>query len=98
MNGALAQYGGTSLSAPIFVGAYARVQAANNARLGFPASWMYKYGAQHAPAFNDVTSSSHGGYSAAPGWDYTTGFGSFDVTAAAAFTRVTSKSPRRLLP
>jgi subtilase family serine protease len=101
VNGALAQYGGTSLAAPIFVSAYARIQAANNARLGFPASWLYKYGAQQASAFNDVTSGSNGGYSAAPGWDYTTGFGSFDVTAAAAFTRpaiVVTLTPAMVAP
>jgi hypothetical protein len=34
-----------------------------------------------------VTSGSNGAYSAAPGWDYTTGFGSFDVAATALLTR-----------
>ena len=90
VNGASAQYGGTSLAAPIFVGAYARIQTANNARLGFPASWIYKYGAQQAQPFHDVTSGSNGAYSAAPGWDYTTGFGSFDVAGATAFTQIPS--------
>jgi subtilase family serine protease len=101
VNGAAAQYGGTSLAAPIFVGAYARIQAANNARLGFPATWLYKYGANHASAFNDVTSGSNGAYGAVPGWDYTTGFGSFDVSAAAAFTRPTinvAVSPGTVVP
>lgn len=101
VNGGSAQYGGTSLAAPIFVGAYARIQTTNNARLGFPASWIYKYGAQAAAAFHDVTSGSNGGYSAGPGWDFTTGFGSFDVTAAAAFTRPTidiAASPTNVAP
>jgi subtilase family serine protease len=87
VNGQLHQYGGTSLASPLFVGSWARIQSANNARLGFPASWIYSYGTQNTPAFHDVTSGSNGDYSAATGWDYTTGFGSFDVAATAQFTR-----------
>ncbi|MBI4694523.1 MAG: Ig-like domain repeat protein [Gammaproteobacteria bacterium] len=87
VNGASAQYGGTSLAAPIFTAAWARIQAANDARLGFPAAWLYKYGAQHAAAFRDVVAGANGVYSAAPGWDYASGFGSFDVAATALFTR-----------
>ncbi len=89
VNGQLQQYGGTSLASPLFVGSWARIQSANNARLGFPASWIYSRGAQNTPAFRDVTSGSNGGYSAAAGWDYTTGFGSFDVAATALLTRST---------
>ncbi|MEX3630399.1 MAG: hypothetical protein VB138_14060 [Burkholderia sp.] len=35
------QYGGTSLSAPIFAGLLARLQTQNNNRLGFPARGLY---------------------------------------------------------
>lgn len=97
VNGQLQQYGGTSLASPLFVGSWARIQSANNARLGFPATWIYSHGAQNTPAFHDVTSGSNGGYSAAIGWDYTTGFGSFDVAATALLTRSTvtvSASPK----
>jgi len=87
VNGNWAQYGGTSLASPLFVGAWARIQSANHARLGFPASWIYSRGAQHTSAFHDVTSGTNGDYSAAGGWDYTTGFGSFDVAATAGLTR-----------
>ncbi|MHB8535748.1 MAG: protease pro-enzyme activation domain-containing protein [Sulfuricaulis sp.] len=100
VNGALAQYGGTSLASPLFVGSWARIQSANNARLGFPASWIYSRGAQNTPAFHDVTSGTNGGYSAATGWDYTTGFGSFDVAATALLTRSTvtvSASPKSVI-
>jgi pseudomonalisin len=97
VNGGNQQWGGTSLASPIFAGAWARIQTANNARLGFPASWIYSRGAQHTTAFHDVTSGSNGGYSAAAGWDYTTGFGSFDVAATVLLTRstlvVTASSP-----
>ncbi len=100
VNGALAQYGGTSLASPLFVGSWARIQTANNATLGFPAAWIYSYGAQHTPAFQDVTTGSNGGYSASAGWDYTTGFGSFDVAATALLTRssvTVSASPTTIL-
>jgi pseudomonalisin len=100
VNGQSAQYGGTSLASPLFVGSWARIQSANNAKLGFPASWIYSYGAQHTSAFHDVTSGSNGGYSAAAGWDYTTGFGSFDVAATALLTRsavTVSASPKSVI-
>ncbi|WP_189799687.1 Ig-like domain-containing protein, partial [Sulfuricella sp. T08] len=96
VNGQLQQYGGTSLASPLFVGSWARIQSANHARLGFPASWIYSRGAQNTPAFHDVTSGSNGGYGATTGWDYTTGFGSFDVAATALLTQsavIISASP-----
>ncbi|MHB8744470.1 MAG: Ig-like domain repeat protein, partial [Sulfuricaulis sp.] len=89
VNGSLAQYGGTSLASPLFVASWARIQSTNKAKLGFPATWIYSHGAQNTPAFHDVTSGTNGGYSATVGWDYTTGFGSFDVAATAALTRST---------
>ena len=96
VNGSSQQWGGTSLASPLFVGSWARIQSANNARLGFPATWIYSHGAQNTPAFQDVTSGSNGGYSATAGWDYTTGFGSFDVAATTLLTQssvVVSASP-----
>jgi pseudomonalisin/xanthomonalisin len=100
VNGQSQQWGGTSLSSPLFVGGWARIQSANNARLGFPATWIYSRGAQNTPAFHDVTSGSNGAYSAATGWDYTTGFGSFDVAATALLTRssmAVSASPATII-
>jgi pseudomonalisin/xanthomonalisin len=87
VNGSNSQYGGTSLASPLFVGSWARIQTANNAKLGFPASWIYSHGAQMTPAFHDVISGSNGDYSATTGWDYTTGYGSFDVAATALLTQ-----------
>jgi subtilase family serine protease len=89
VNGTTAQYGGTSLASPLFVASWARIQANNNARLGFPAGWIYSHGAQMTPAFQDVTSGSNGDYSATTGWDYASGFGSFDVAATAVLTQST---------
>jgi pseudomonalisin len=100
VNGQSQQYGGTSLASPLFVGSWARIQSANNARLGFPASWIYSHGAQNTPAFRDVTSGNNVGYNATAGWDYTTGFGSFDVAATAMLTRSTvtvSASPKSVI-
>jgi subtilase family serine protease len=87
VNGTNQQFGGTSLASPIFVGSWLRIQSANNARLGFPATWIYSQGLQGTPAYHDVTSGSNGDFSAGPGWDFTTGFGSFNVAATSLLTR-----------
>jgi xanthomonalisin len=71
--------GGTSLAAPIFTGFWARIQAAHGNTLAFPASTLYAGAAAHPTWFHDVTSGNNGFYSAAAGWDYTTGFGSLQV-------------------
>ena len=100
VNGTWQQYGGTSLASPLFVSSWARIQSANNAKLGFPATWIYSRGVQNTTAFHDVTSGTNGGYSAAAGWDYTTGFGSFDVASTALLTRSTvtvSASPKSVI-
>jgi xanthomonalisin len=79
VNGSLAQYGGTSLSSPLFVGFWARMIAAKGTTIGFAAPKLY---ALPSTAFHDVTSGSNGGETAAPGWDYTTGFGSIIMNKA----------------
>jgi xanthomonalisin len=81
VNGSPAQYGGTSLSSPLFVGFWARMIAAKGTGIGFAAPKLYQL---PASAFHDVTSGNNGGESAAPGWDYTTGFGSIIMSQAAA--------------
>ena len=80
VNGSAAQYGGTSLSSPLFVGFWARMIAAKGTGIGFAAPKLYQL---PASAFHDVTSGSNGGESAAPGWDYCTGFGSIIMAQAA---------------
>lgn len=73
------QIGGTSLSAPLFAGAWARILQ-SNPDLGFAAPHLYTL-----PAFvlHDVRAGNNG-YLAKRGWDWATGLGSFDVGAAAA--------------
>ncbi len=78
VNGANAQYGGTSLASPLFVGTWARALAGKSS-LGFAAPHLYTL---PSSAYHDVTSGSNGGFSATAGWDYTTGFGSFIFSAA----------------
>jgi pseudomonalisin/xanthomonalisin len=78
VNGVQQQWGGTSPSAPLFAGIWARMLAGKSG-LGFAASHLY---ALPSSVYHDVTSGSNGSYSASAGWDYTTGFGSFNITAA----------------
>ena len=80
VNGSPAQYGGTSLSSPLFVGFWARMIAAKGTGIGFAAPKLYQV---PASAFHDVTSGSNGGETAAPGWDYCTGLGSIIMSQAA---------------
>ncbi|WP_049620569.1 S53 family peptidase, partial [Frateuria defendens] len=77
LNGGSAQYGGTSLAAPLFAGVWARELAAHPG-LGFAGPHLY--GAPSA-VYHDITSGSNGGETAAPGWDYASGFGSTIVSA-----------------
>jgi xanthomonalisin len=83
VNGQQAQYGGTSLASPIFVGVWARIESAANNTIGFPASNFYQTFPGTTTALHDVTSGNNGynghGYVAGTGWDDTTGFGSLDI-------------------
>ncbi len=75
--------GGTSLASPLFVGAWARLESANNNGLGFAAPALYSYASTFP--FHDVTTGNNGYYSATAGRDNATGWGSFDIQAANSF-------------
>ncbi|MGH8192499.1 MAG: S53 family peptidase, partial [Rhodanobacteraceae bacterium] len=77
--GSLVQVGGTSLSSPLFVGAWARILQGNKT-LGFAAPHLY---ALPAGDLHDIRSGNNGYYIARPGWDWATGLGSFEVAPAA---------------
>ncbi|HUH30289.1 MAG TPA: S53 family peptidase [Rhodanobacter sp.] len=77
VNGSNAQYGGTSLSAPLFAAIWARMLAAHPG-LGFAAPHLYTVS---TASYHDVTSGSNGGETATVGWDYASGFGSGIVSA-----------------
>lgn len=84
VNGSNEQVGGTSLSAPLFTGFWARVQSLNNNSLAFPAAAIYQKAAANPGMFHDITAGSNGGYSATTGWDYASGYGSLHVANFAA--------------
>lgn len=70
--------GGTSLSSPLWLGMWTRIQSASKHNLGFAAAALYKVGNNPVTAardFYDITVGGNGLFVAGPGWDYTTGFG-----------------------
>jgi pseudomonalisin len=79
--------GGTSLSTPLFAGAWARLETASANGLGFAAPSMYTYA--YSIPFHDVTTGNNGYYSATPGRDNATGWGSFDIAAFNNFIQYT---------
>lgn len=89
--GEIQQIGGTSLSSPIFVGLWARLQTVHSNSLGFPASSLYSAVKSTPSLVHDVTSGNNGyngyGYKAAKGWDYPTGWGSFVMSNLASYLK-----------
>jgi pseudomonalisin len=85
VSGTTALIGGTSLSSPLSMGSWARIESAHNNKLGFAGPLIYQLanGAPTltSPYFNDVILGSNGYGEATPGWDYTTGLGSWDIYA-----------------
>jgi pseudomonalisin len=83
-NGAASTEGGTSLSSPLWLGMWTRVQAAAAAPgLGFADPTFYAVGTgqkgNYANDFFDVTLGTNGLYQAGTGWDYVSGWGVPDV-------------------
>ena len=67
--------GGTSAAAPQWAGLVALADQTRSTPLNGPALLSLIYGLKGAN-FNDITSGSNGGYSAGPGYDLVTGWGS----------------------
>jgi hypothetical protein len=83
-NGAATTEGGTSLSSPLWVGMWTRIQSAAPKALGFANPTIYKVGrraAAYAKDFFDVTLGTNGLYQAGTGWDYVSGWGVPKVVA-----------------
>jgi subtilase family serine protease len=86
--------GGTSLASPLFMGARAVLESANNT-LGFAPPLIYPASRLGASSpLHDITAGSNGpldnngnptSYQAGPGYDNVTGLGSFDITRMLAF-------------
>ncbi len=76
--GAWQVYGGTSCAAPLWSGITALFDGQSGKKLGNPDSAYANIGngSSYSSAFNDITSGSNGSYSAGPGYDNVTGWGS----------------------
>ena len=99
IDGNLSSEGGTSLSSPLMVGMWTRIQAAAAAarrgNLGFADPALYS-AARTPGTFYDVTQAEtpigNGAYQPAAGWDYTSGLGAPDV--GKLITAVVKATPR----
>ncbi len=77
--------GGTSLASPTWMGMWTRIQAAAPDQahgLGYANQVLYTIGKgpHYAQDFHDITVGINGIYTAKPGWDYVSGWGSPDLT------------------
>jgi pseudomonalisin len=76
--GGASSEGGTSLSSPLMVGMWTRIQAASRRGTGFADPDIYRVAensTDYAQAFNDYEAGTNGFYQATPGWDYVSGWG-----------------------
>jgi pseudomonalisin len=80
--------GGTSVSSPLSMGIWARLQTAHSNKLGVASIDFYdlyntinKLGSEPTdpPGFHDITLGTNGLYTALPGYDFTTGIGSLEA-------------------
>lgn len=83
VDGAAALIGGTSLSSPLAMGSWARIETAHENKLGFAGPLIYQLATSGppptSPDFNDVIIGSNGLFTCLPGYDYVTGLGSWDI-------------------
>ena len=79
VNGGTQQIGGTSLSAPLFAGLWARVIATKGTSVGFAGPIIYQL---PAADFHDVTSGNNHGETATAGYDLASGRGSMILNKA----------------
>jgi pseudomonalisin len=95
VNGGSAQYGGTSLSAPLFCGIYARLLSGLGSSLPFPDPTIYSSAPSNSTYkfLRDVTKGSNGDWTAAAGWDYTTGWGSLRIANYYSLVKSTLATP-----
>jgi pseudomonalisin len=90
VNGSAEGVGGTSLSSPLALGSWARLESAHGNKLGMAAlDFYYLYDQVNpalgdtnpVPGFTDIVGGSNGLYTAIPGYDEVTGIGVLDVAA-----------------
>lgn len=90
VHGVLQTWGGTSLSAPLFTGAWARILEQKGALTGSTAQRMYQL---PVADFHDIVTGNCDGFAAAGGWDACTGFGSMIVGNAAQHIAAAGGTP-----
>lgn len=91
VGGTAEEIGGTSLSSPLALGLWTRLQSSHADKLGFAPPKLYALYTKaqkgsmapptSVPGFHDIVVGTNGAYTALPGYDYTTGLGSWDVAA-----------------
>ena len=90
VNGTPTGIGGTSLSSPLALGSWARLQSGHANKLGMAAIDFYALYDQvnpslgdtnPVPGFTDIVGGNNGGYTATPGYDEVTGIGALDIAA-----------------
>ena len=83
VDGTATLVGGTSLSSPLAMGSWARIETSHNNKVGFAGPLIYQLAnggpTPSSPYFNDVILGGNGLYTALPGYDYVTGLGSWDI-------------------
>jgi kumamolisin len=72
--------GGTSAVAPLWAGLVALMNQSAGKSLGYLNPTLYQNIGENVGAFHDITSGNNGDYSAGPGWDACSGWGSPDGT------------------
>lgn len=82
--------GGTSLSSPLALGSWARLQSGHGNKLGLAAIDFYALYDKVNPSlgdtspvtgFTDIVGGNNGGFTATPGYDEVTGIGALDIAA-----------------
>jgi len=90
VDGQAAVIGGTSAVAPLLAGLTARINGSLGKRVGDLASLVYTQIAPSPGTFHDITAGDNGAYSARPGWDACTGWGT--PVGTAMFSALTGKA------
>jgi subtilase family serine protease len=94
--------GGTSASAPVWAGFTALVSQSIGKRVGFLNPTLYELGQKASTfaqsPFHDVTTGDNLYYPATQGWDFATGWGSFDGAAFVADVKTLPQAPTTSTP
>ncbi|MCI4364514.1 MAG: S53 family peptidase [Thermoplasmata archaeon] len=90
VDGVAATYGGTSAVAPLWAGLLARLNQSLGSAVGFVNPKLYQPAVESG--FHDVTVGTNGAYSAGPGWDPCTGWGTPDGARLLAALRPPSSA------